>query len=153
MPAREVSGRHGAEGREVARRAKLPGDGRVDMPNEPSAGTLTLRQRRPCLRLSVLGGWSGSLESGLSLDVLGRKPRALLTYLALHAGQPRTRAELTTLLWGDHDEQLAGQSLRRALYLIRRALGAAADDVLRTEPDSVALSPAALDVDALEFER
>src|SRR5262249_49132947 len=47
----------------------------------------------------------------------------------------------------------AGQSLRRALYLIRRALGARADHLLRAEGDTVTLSATHLYVDAAEFER
>jgi DNA-binding SARP family transcriptional activator len=105
------------------------------------------------LFLTLLGGWSASLQSDSAFPLAGRKPQALLAYLALHADQPQTRAKLMTLLWGDQNEQLAGQSLRRALYLIRRALGARANHVLRADGDTVALSAAHLHVDAAEFER
>src|SRR5262245_55312392 len=124
------------------------------MASHPSARTVPLERRQAQrLCLTVLGGWSARLEPGFALGSLGRKPQALLAYLALHGDRPQTRAKLMTLLWGDHDEQLAGQSLRRAIYLIRRALRTSADAMLQADGDTVALRPAAAQVDAAEFER
>ena len=95
----------------------------------------------------------GRAAAGLGALVLpGRKTQALLAYLALSPGPPQPRARLMTLLWGEQEERLAGQSLRRALYLIRRALGDA-EDLLIATGDTVGLEAAAVDVDAREFER
>src|SRR5262245_45278818 len=105
------------------------------------------------LRLSVLGGWVATLAPALALDLSGRKTQALLVYLTLHAGQPQTRGKLMTLLWADHDAGLAGQSLRRALYLIRRALGDAATAILKSDGDAVMVPQGTVEVDAAEFER
>ena len=116
---------------------------------EASAST---RHDSPRLSLSLLGPWSAALRPGSALVLPGRKPQALLAYLALSPGPPQPRARLMTLLWGEQEERLAGQSLRRALYLIRRALGAA-EDLLISAGDTVGLEAGAIDVDVREFER
>ena len=110
------------------------------------------RHDSPRLSLSLLGPWSAALRPGSALVLPGRKTQALLAYLALSPGAPQPRVRLMTLLWGEQEERLAGQSLRRALYLIRRALGAA-EDLLIAAGDTVGLEAAAVDVDVREFER
>jgi len=105
------------------------------------------------LSLRLLGGWSAELRPGSALVLPGRKIQALLAYLALHAGRPQPRAKLTALLWGDHNERLAGQSLRTALYLIKRALGPHAGEILQVDGDAVALRAPWVEVDAAEFAR
>ena len=104
-----------------------------------------------CLRLTALGGWSAQLDAGRALALDSRNARALLTFLALHPRQPQTRARLMALFWGESAERQAGQSLRRALYLIRRALGEAADGILAVRADRVSVNAVA--VDALELQR
>ncbi len=106
-----------------------------------------------CLHLSVLGGWAAHLPAGRALVLSSRKARALVTFLALSAGQPQPRAKLMALLWGESADRLAAQSLRRALYQVRRALGAAGDDALDLEGDRVTVSAAAVEVDARTFAR
>lgn len=51
-----------------------------------------------------------------------KKAQALLVYLAL-TGQPQTRELLATLLWGDRFDEQARNSLRQALYTLRKAVG------------------------------
>ena len=51
----------------------------------------------------------------------GRKARAILAYLAAHAGAKVPRERITELLWGDRGEAQARASLRQALLEIRRA--------------------------------
>src|SRR5262245_350395 len=99
--------------------------------------------RRLCLK--VLSGWSAVLQPGSELILPGRKVQALLAYLALQ-GQPQARSKLMTLLWGDHEERLARQSLRRALYLIRRALGPGAGEILAVDDETVLLRPTGVEV-------
>ncbi len=50
-----------------------------------------------------------------------QKATALLAYLTVTAS-PRSRESLATLLWGDVDDQRAQNSLRNALYVVRRDL-------------------------------
>ncbi|MGH6892880.1 MAG: BTAD domain-containing putative transcriptional regulator [Dongiaceae bacterium] len=97
-----------------------------------------------CVR--VLGGFE--LSGGGDLTLSGKKLRALVALLALapHAGWSRER--LTELLWGDRDEEQARGSLRQALAELRRILG---DSALLADRETVALDPAALRVDAVEF--
>ena len=57
--------------------------------------------------------------TGLESD----KVRALLSYLAMHAGRPQRREILTGLLWPDSPETSARASLRNALANLRHAIG------------------------------
>ena len=66
--------------------------------------------------LEVLDG--GGQIAGLST----RKPRALLVYLAMHAGASVSREKLAGLLWGDQSEESARTNLRQCLSVLRRAI-------------------------------
>jgi DNA-binding SARP family transcriptional activator len=126
------------------------------MPHEVRTDSLeasaSARHDSPRLSLTLLGPWSAALRPGSALVLPGRKAQALLAYLALSPGAPQPRGRLMTLLWGEQEERLAGQSLRRALYLIRRALGVA-EDLLISAGDTVGLEAGVVDVDVREFER
>ncbi len=104
------------------------------------------------LRLTLLGGFGALLGADEHAVLPSQKARALLAFLALHAGRPQPRAKLMALLWGESPDRQAAQSLRRALYLIRRALGRAAG-ALVIEGDGVSLDASGLEVDVLELER
>ncbi|MBR0755594.1 hypothetical protein JQ604_25720 [Bradyrhizobium jicamae] len=82
-----------------------------------------------------------------------KKTTALLAYLAMHMGEAQARPKLAALLWGDHVETQARDSLRQALSLLRRALSCTCSDAaVVTHEDTIALAPTALDVDARVFE-
>src|SRR5262249_34264308 len=87
---------------------------------------------------------------GRDLTPPGRKLRALIALLALAPAGGWPRERLTALLWGDRDEEHARGSLRQALAELRRLLGEAA---VLSDREQVAFDPAAVHVDALEFER
>ncbi len=55
--------------------------------------------------------------------VTGAKPRALLTYLALHVGEIVPLAALIELLWGDEPPRTAERSLQTHVSTVRRAVG------------------------------
>jgi len=74
----------------------------------------------------------------------------LLAYLALPPGRAHPRDKLVTLLWGDSPEGPARNSLRQALFALRRALP---PDAVRGESDTIALDPSAVEVDVAAFER
>jgi DNA-binding SARP family transcriptional activator len=105
------------------------------------------------LRLTVLGGFNAGLVSGAPLALTTRKTRALVTYLALKAGQRLSRETLMALLWGDQTDEQARRNLRHSLWELRRACGPAHEHLLRADNDAVSLDPAHLDCDVLAFER
>jgi len=105
------------------------------------------------LSLSLFGGFEARIPPGPRLSFQTRKAQALLAYLALPLGRAHPRDKLAALLWGDRGDEQARRSVRQALYDIRKALGVAAPAVLRAEHDTVALSPAAVDLDVLTFTR
>jgi DNA-binding SARP family transcriptional activator/TolB-like protein/Flp pilus assembly protein TadD len=103
------------------------------------------------LSLKLLGGFDAHLD-GRKLPPLAKKTQAMVAYLAIEGGTHQ-RAHLATLLWGDTGEEQALQSLRKAISTLRQALGDEADTVLVLHERSVGLSPSAIDVDAVEFDR
>lgn len=76
-------------------------------------------------------------------EALGRKPLALLCYLALAPERRRARAQLAALLWPEQDEPHARHSLNEALRRLRQVVG---EDRLATAGDAVALAEDALAV-------
>ena len=78
------------------------------------------------------------------------KTLALLAYLALETDTVHSREKLASLLWGESPDPRARQSLRQALYSLRRVLGVDAfvldGGAVRFEPQSDTW------VDALEFQ-
>ncbi len=98
-------------------------------------------------RLRVTDGDGGKIS------VAGKKPQALLAYLALNAGQPQSRDKLAALLWGERFDEQARQSLRQGISKLRKALGGGTPEVLVTDGDDVAVNSDAIDIDAVEFER
>lgn len=100
------------------------------------------------LRLSLLGGFRA--HAGGTAVALPKKSQALLAYIAL-GGETQSRAKLCGLLWGNREEENARNSLRQALFAIRRALGSTAADPLRLEAETVALVPGAVETDVDAF--
>ena len=83
---------------------------------------------------------------------LGRKAQALLAFVASRGPNGATRASLLTLLWADHGEEDARNSLRQCLHQIRRALGDSGE-VFDLSGDRLVLRDADCDVDLWHFER
>ena len=105
------------------------------------------------LTLRLFGGFEGRLSTGLPLTLPTRKARALLAYLALRPGQPHPRDTVAALLWGDKEAEQARHSLRQAISSIRKTLSHASPRCLFLEGDAITLAPAAVEVDAVLFER
>ncbi|MCB1380657.1 MAG: winged helix-turn-helix domain-containing protein [Alphaproteobacteria bacterium] len=117
-----------------------------------TAHTITnTKMSRPAARLAILGSFSMLGSSGQPLNISSKKNRALLGILALSPRQISSRERLASLLWGDHGEDQARASLRQSLATLRREIGPADLDVLRTSEDGVGLDLSLLHVDALEF--
>lgn len=106
------------------------------------------------LSIGLLGGFGARLgDEGPAVVLAKRKAQALLAYLALPLGQPRSREELATLLWGDADDTDARNSLRQTLFLIRRALPDAGAGYLTVRRDTVVLDGESVRTDVAQFER
>src|SRR6516225_3369829 len=99
------------------------------------------------LHLRVMGGFAAVLSTGQPVEVSGKKNRALLTYLALHADKKLAREKLIGLLWSDRSEAQARCSLRQALAALRRDLRGIQPPLLTVDGDTVALDGSALSTD------
>ncbi|MCL7972481.1 MAG: protein kinase, partial [marine benthic group bacterium] len=103
--------------------------------------------------LRVLGGLALVDARGVvDRALLGQPKRvALLTYLALGTeGDFKRRDSLIGIFWPEAAPDSARHSLRQALYILRRAIGA---DAIRTRGDGeVGVDPGVLACDAARFE-
>lgn len=103
------------------------------------------------MRLSLFNKFLLTSASASEIRLPTRKTRALLAYLAVHAGMPQSREHLMALLWSDRGERQARQSLNGALNDIRNVEREHGLLVLNTDRDAVCLAKAAMDIDVLEF--
>lgn len=85
--------------------------------------------------------------NGESIALAGRKDRALLAYLAAHAGVAQARDRLVELIWPDAAEAAGRASLRQSLSTIRKALGEAAGRLITADRDTVTLESRGLVTD------
>ncbi|MGH7303511.1 MAG: AfsR/SARP family transcriptional regulator [Candidatus Rokuibacteriota bacterium] len=104
------------------------------------------------VNLFVLGGFMVRSASADPIFLPTRKSQGLLAYLALGPGHVHAREKLATLLWSDSAEAQARQSLRQALFDIRKAFARIRPEILRSNGDGVAVNSAAVEVDAVRFE-
>jgi DNA-binding SARP family transcriptional activator len=102
------------------------------------------------LRLCTLGRLSLERD-GVPVGGIASRRRflALLALVAGHGVRGISRDKLLAYLWPESDTERARNSLKQALFSIRRALGPA---VLVSSGDTVRLDPAAIQVDVWEFE-
>jgi predicted ATPase/DNA-binding SARP family transcriptional activator len=104
--------------------------------------------------LSVFGKFEVCIGENSIRTIAAPKTQALLIYLAMERDRPWPRDRLAALFWPDAAEVAARNNLRQSLFLLRRALGAAADELLAVSPRTVQWNPAAgARVDAAEFDR
>ena len=103
--------------------------------------------------LKLLGGFEARLDSGQKIALPTRKAEALLAYLALAQGKPRTRDQLAGLLWSDRGDAQAKGSLRQALTALRHGLPENGAPAIEADGEAVALEASAVAVDVLAFER
>ena len=103
--------------------------------------------------IKVLGRFELPASAGGRDLIGGAKPILLMAQLALPPGQVHDRKRLAAQLWPDRAEAQALASLRQALWSLRRALGEGENQPLLAERASISLDPAAVEVDAVAFER
>ena len=76
----------------------------------------------------------------------------MLAFLAMPAGQPRSRDMLCGLLWGDRAEKQARDSLKQALCRLRSCFGSAVPLPILADRVSLTLDDAPITTDVREFE-
>ena len=101
------------------------------------------------LHLILLGRFEARWTAGGPVELISKKARALLAYLAVERGRPHTREKLATLLWGETGEERARHNLRQALSKIRQCCG----PVITSRGDALEFDPESCTVDVIEFER
>jgi TolB-like protein len=104
------------------------------------------------LQLVLLGGFQAR-AAGQEIDVPGRKERALLAFLAIPAGEARSRDKLAGLLWSDRGDSQARESLKQAVFKLRRSLDRVQPSPLLADREFVILDGEAVTVDVAEFEQ
>jgi DNA-binding SARP family transcriptional activator len=105
----------------------------------------------PGCSLDTLGAFALRVDGRPAPSPSTQKARALLAYLVMHRGKDVARERLLDLFWPDVDPDRARDSLRTALYSIRRSLrtaGVDPDELLSSNKSIVRWNPeTALDVD------
>jgi len=99
------------------------------------------------LRLNFLGTFS--LDHAKAVTISNRKAQALLALLALAPPHSCSRERLATLLWPDHPEGAARQSLRQCLSALRQNVP---ELPLVTDHDRVGFNASTIAIDVVEFE-
>ena len=104
--------------------------------------------RSPLITLALLGVPQLNLdEQSVRLPYL--KAEALIYYLAV-TGRPHSRAALAALLWSKSPEHQARNSLRNAVYTVRRSL--LPTNLLMVERDTISLNLAEVQLDTTLFQ-
>jgi TolB-like protein/DNA-binding SARP family transcriptional activator len=109
-------------------------------------------KRMAAAQLTLFGGFELRLADGRVVDLPGQKDRALLAFLALSPGTSHPRDKLASLLWSDHGEAQARDSLKHALTRIRQSLAEALPVAIVTDRQSVRLDAADIAIDVARFE-
>lgn len=103
------------------------------------------------LTLNLLGRFEArQSNSRAPLDFPRKKAAALLAFLAMPAGQQRSREDIADMFWGYTNDAGARASLRQTLLVIRKMLPDFYGLVIT--PNSLMLLPENLFVDVSEFE-
>lgn len=118
-----------------------------------SAGAATRQSGRPGLTITLFGGLTVQGGSGSPLELPGHKARALLGYLAAGPGTAVPRAKLAALLWGNRPDRQARDSLKQAVWQLRRCFEGRCPTLLQSGRQTVMLNASAVTVDAVEFRR
>jgi DNA-binding SARP family transcriptional activator/Tfp pilus assembly protein PilF len=108
--------------------------------NQNNLVALDVGARQAIVRIHLLGALRAISYLGEDLVPRGRKARAILGYLCLHAGQRVPRAKIAALLWDRVPDHQARASLRQSLRELLLAFGALADEVLETDAEMIRLN-------------
>jgi len=105
-----------------------------------------------CLELNLLGGFQAR-AIGTTLDIAGRKERALLAVLALSPREPLARTKLAAMLWSDRGEKQAHDSLKSAIARLKKTFDSIDIHPIVSSRESVALKWNDVTVDVATFDR
>jgi DNA-binding SARP family transcriptional activator/TolB-like protein len=108
--------------------------------NQNNLVALDVGARQAIIRIHLLGALRAISYLGEDLVPRGRKARAILGYLCLHAGQRVPRAKIASLLWDRVPDHQARASLRQSLRELLLAFGPLAAEVLETDAEMVRLN-------------
>ena len=114
-----------------------------------STNSATQGESSGSFNLSLLAEFALSGPAGVRIEIGSKKNRALLAVLALSPGQTVTRERLASLLWGDHGEEQARNSLRQSLAVLRKELGPSLAESIQSQNDVLTLRMREIVVDAL----
>lgn len=111
-------------------------------------------------RLRLLGPFELMDPFGQQIDIGSKKNRLLLALLALAPGRSMSREKLAGLLWSEHGEEQARNSLRQALAVLRKdlkgqdaAFFSATDTVIALHPTHISIDTEAFLADSRSAER
>jgi len=116
--------------------------------NQNNLVALDVGARQAAVRIHLLGALRAISYLGEDLVPRGRKARAILGYLCMHAGQRVPRAKIASLLWDRVPDHQARASLRQSLRELLLAFGPLADEILETDGEMVRLNQRACWVDS-----
>jgi DNA-binding SARP family transcriptional activator len=108
--------------------------------NQNNLVALDVGARQAAVRIHLLGALRAISYLGEDLVPRGRKARAILGYLCMHAGQRVPRAKIAALLWDRVPDHQARASLRQSLRELLLAFGPLADEILETDAEMVRLN-------------
>lgn len=103
------------------------------------------------LKLNLFGRFS-LLDNDAEIALPSTRERALIAYLAMHAGRFQARDKLAALLWPDRSSEQARHSLRQAMYVVRKALGSDGASIMVSGNGGLAVDPTLVEVDVTNFE-
>jgi len=101
------------------------------------------------MRFGILGSFDVADDEGRELALGGRKQRAVLAILVLHAGEVVPSDRLIDELWGERAPATATKTIQVYVSKLRKALG---EGVLVTRSGGYVLRAKAMEVDARQFE-
>ena len=101
------------------------------------------------LSINLLGKFSLHIDDH-DIELLSRKTKALLGYLALTEIQEESRERLIGLFWSEVPEERARASLRQALHEIRNALLPTGFNGFHTDKLAVGLNRTQIRVDMID---
>ncbi len=111
------------------------------------------------VRIRLFGSFAMTVDGRpVGLGGMRPRPRAVLRFLALHAGRPVHREVLQETFWPDADPETGAKSLHVALSALRRELaphaGRGACELLVRDGDAYRLAvPDGARIDLVDFER
>src|SRR5262249_50653234 len=123
---------------------------------EKAAGAnpvLRTKNTAASIRLILLGTFKLCDAEGREIGISSKKNRLLLALLALAPAHSLSRDALAGLLWAEHSEEQARNSMRQAIAVLRRELGDHADEVFASFDAMLALKPENLSIDIKVFEQ